>query len=152
MQDTNGNAATIRPLYRDTIRENNGTRAARDTLAKFEAESRGFDDVQWAGAAGKFAATVEDLLGIIENLTAVADTRDRAREYAEQIEQSEGRETPAITAAAVYASTVRMGKVRWAEPAGSFEAVRRQVEDGWAVYARFVGETASARTPRGGAR
>lgn len=57
---------------------------------------------------------------------------------------AEGRETPAITAAAVYASTIRMGKVRWAEPAGAFEAVRRQVEDGWAVYARFVGKAAKS--------
>lgn len=77
--------------FRDTIREKNGVPHARETLAKFEAESCGYDDAQWAAAAGRFAATVEDLLGIVENLQAVADTRDRAREYAEQIERSGNR-------------------------------------------------------------
>jgi hypothetical protein len=50
------------------------------------------------------------------------------------------RKTPSRTAASSYAWMIRSGKQRWARPAGSFDAVHRQVDEGWAVYARYVGE------------
>jgi hypothetical protein len=61
--------------FRDTIREKNAVARATDRLTQYEARRAthilsDYDHAVWTGT---FAATIGDLLAVIENLQTVAD-------------------------------------------------------------------------------
>jgi hypothetical protein len=59
--------------FRDTIRERNAVKRAKEILAETEATSRDFTGRDYAACAGLLSVTVADLLAVVANLQAVAD-------------------------------------------------------------------------------
>jgi hypothetical protein len=64
-----------KPPFRDVIRERNATKTSRETVAAFRAAiaTGTLTPSDLAGWAGRFAATLENLIAVVENLQAVAD-------------------------------------------------------------------------------